>query len=30
MKRASTYYSTGVCGMLDWGINVFVFEAFDE
>lgn len=29
-KLAATYYSSGVCGMLDWGINVFVFEAFDE
>jgi len=27
---ASSFYSQGVCGMLDWGVNVFYFEAFDE
>jgi len=27
---ASTFYAQGVCGMLDWGVNVFFFEAFDE
>lgn len=27
---ASTFYQQAVCGMLDWGVNVFYFEAFDE
>ena len=27
---ASQFYSQAVCGMLDWGVNVFYFEAFDE
>ena len=29
-QNAATFYSQGVCGMLDWGISVFYFEAFDE
>ncbi|KAK5168260.1 glycoside hydrolase 3 protein [Saxophila tyrrhenica] len=29
-KNAATLYSEGVCGLLDWGVNVFYFEAFDE
>ncbi|KAI1090037.1 glycoside hydrolase family 17 protein [Rostrohypoxylon terebratum] len=29
-KQASTFYSQAVCGMVDWGFNVFFFEAFDE
>ena len=29
-QNAATFFSQGVCGMLDWGINVFYFEAFDE
>jgi glucan 1,3-beta-glucosidase len=29
-KNAATYWSQGVCGMLDWGFNLFYFEAFDE
>lgn len=28
--NAQTFWSQGVCGMLDWGVNVFYFEAFDE
>ena len=28
--NAAQYYSKAVCGMLDWGVNVFYFEAFDE
>ena len=28
--NAATYYSQAVCGLLDWGVNVFYFEAFDE
>ena len=28
--NAATYYKSGVCGMLDWGVDVFYFEAFDE
>ncbi|KAK0252439.1 hypothetical protein B0A54_10374 [Friedmanniomyces endolithicus] len=27
---ASEFYTQAVCGMLDWGVNVFFFEAFDE
>ena len=27
---AKTFYQQGVCGMLDWDVNVFYFEAFDE
>jgi glucan 1,3-beta-glucosidase len=29
-QNAATYWSQGVCGMLDWGFNLFYFEAFDE
>ncbi|KAI4214492.1 MAG: hypothetical protein LQ351_002909 [Letrouitia transgressa] len=29
-KNAATFYRTGVCAALDWGYNVFYFEAFDE
>lgn len=29
-KLASQYFQEAVCGMLDWGVNVFYFEAFDE
>ncbi|KAI1454303.1 glycoside hydrolase family 17 protein [Annulohypoxylon moriforme] len=29
-KQAATFYSQAVCGMVDWGFNVFFFEAFDE
>lgn len=29
-SNAATLYSQGVCGLLDWGVNVFYFEAFDE
>jgi len=28
--NAKTYFDDAVCGMLAWGGNVFVFEAFDE
>jgi len=27
---AKTFWQKGVCGILDWGVNVFFFEAFDE
>lgn len=30
VKAAQTFWSNAVCGMLDWGVNVFYFEAFDE
>ena len=30
LTEAATYWSTAVCGILDWGVNVFSFEAFDE
>lgn len=29
-ENAAQYYADAVCGMLDWGVNVFYFEAFDE
>lgn len=29
-KNAATYYSQGLCGMINWGFNAFFFEAFDE
>ncbi|KAJ5491224.1 Glucan 1-3-beta-glucosidase [Penicillium diatomitis] len=29
-KNAETYWKTGVCGMLDWGVDLFYFEAYDE
>lgn len=25
-----TYWNSAVCGMLDWGVDLFWFEAFDE
>jgi glucan 1,3-beta-glucosidase len=28
--NAQTFWQSGVCGMLDWGVDVFYFEAFDE
>nr|POE47403.1 glucan 1,3-beta-glucosidase [Quercus suber] len=27
---AAKYYLEAVCGLLDWGVDVFFFEAFDE
>lgn len=30
MDNAQTFFSDGVCPVLAYGINVFVFEAFDE
>jgi len=30
VANAEVFYSNGICGMLDWGFNVFYFEAFDE
>jgi glucan 1,3-beta-glucosidase len=29
-KNAATYWQQAVCPMMDWGFNVFYFEAFDE
>jgi glucan 1,3-beta-glucosidase len=29
-KNSETFFKSGVCGALAWGINAFVFEAFDE
>ncbi|KAF2717584.1 glycoside hydrolase family 17 protein [Polychaeton citri CBS 116435] len=29
-KNAINYYQQAVCGLLEWGVNVFYFEAFDE
>lgn len=29
-KNAADFYSKAVCSMLNWGVNVFYFEAFDE
>ncbi|KAJ5938099.1 Glucan 1-3-beta-glucosidase [Penicillium verhagenii] len=28
--NAETFWQTGVCGMLAWGVDLFYFEAFDE
>lgn len=28
--NAETFYKSGVCAALNWGYNVFYFEAFDE
>lgn len=28
--NAVTYWKSAVCGILNWGVNVFYFEAFDE
>jgi glucan 1,3-beta-glucosidase len=25
-----TYWQSAVCGLLDWGVDLFWFEAFDE
>jgi glucan 1,3-beta-glucosidase len=30
VQNAQTFWSQGICGMLDWGFNLFFFEAFDE
>jgi len=30
IENQATYWKQGICSMLAWGINVFVFEAFDE
>jgi glucan 1,3-beta-glucosidase len=30
VAQAKTFYQEAICGMVDWGFNVFVFEAFDE
>ena len=29
-SNANTFWQDGVCGLLDWGVDVFYFEAFDE
>lgn len=29
-QNAETYWKTGVCGMLAWGVDLFYFEAYDE
>lgn len=29
-QNAADFYSKGFCGLLDWGVNAFYFEAFDE
>jgi len=30
LETAAAFYKDAICGILNWGINVFVFEAFDE
>jgi glucan 1,3-beta-glucosidase len=30
LENAGKYWKGAVCGMLDWGVDVFAFEAFDE
>lgn len=27
---AETFWKEGICAMRGWGVNTFVFEAFDE
>lgn len=29
-QNAQTFFSKAICAALDWGFNVFYFEAFDE
>jgi len=29
-RNAETFFKQGICAMLKWGYNVFMFEAFDE
>lgn len=29
-KEAAEYWKEAICGMTNWGVNTFVFEAFDE
>ncbi|KAF2461119.1 putative glucan 1,3-beta-glucosidase [Lineolata rhizophorae] len=29
-ENAQQYWQQGVCGMLEWGVSLFYFEAFDE
>jgi glucan 1,3-beta-glucosidase len=29
-SAAADYYKKAVCGLVDWGVNAFYFEAFDE
>ncbi|KAF2085131.1 glycoside hydrolase family 17 protein [Saccharata proteae CBS 121410] len=29
-NNAKQYFQQSVCGMVEWGVNVFYFEAFDE
>jgi len=29
-SSAQTYWQQAICGIMDWGVNVFSFEAFDE
>ncbi|KZF26483.1 glycoside hydrolase family 17 protein [Xylona heveae TC161] len=29
-QNAQTFYKQGICGILDWGVDVYYFEAFDE
>lgn len=28
--NAAAYWKSAVCGLLDWGVDLFFFEAFDE
>lgn len=30
VSNAATFFKQGVCGLIEWGFNVFFFEAFDE
>ncbi len=29
-QNMETYWKSAVCGLLDWGVDLFWFEAFDE
>lgn len=30
VENAAAYWKDAICGLLKWGVNVFVFEVFDE
>jgi glucan 1,3-beta-glucosidase len=30
LANAKFFWQNAICGILDWGVNVFSFEAFDE
>lgn len=30
VENSAAYWKDAICGMIEWGMNIFVFEAFDE